>query len=98
MFNEKTLLQVAPAELEDLLRSHPQIGDVAVVGVPHEKFGEAPQAFIVRTNERLTEQDVHQFVNPKVSEYKQLIGGVCFVDRIPKSASGKILRKNLRGH
>uniref|UniRef100_A0A7E4UV43 AMP-binding domain-containing protein n=1 Tax=Panagrellus redivivus TaxID=6233 RepID=A0A7E4UV43_PANRE len=88
--------QVAPAELEDLLLSHHDISDAAVVGVPHEKNGEAPYAFIVRKNPLLTETQIHEFVKEKVAYYKQLNGGIQFVDSIPKSPSGKILRRILR--
>lgn len=41
-------MQVAPAELESILRSHPAVADAAVIGVPHEFYGEAPKAFIIR--------------------------------------------------
>uniref|UniRef100_A0A7E4VL97 AMP-binding domain-containing protein n=1 Tax=Panagrellus redivivus TaxID=6233 RepID=A0A7E4VL97_PANRE len=88
--------QVAPAELEDLLLSHHDISDAAVVGIPDERAGEAPYAFIVRKNPLLTEQQIHEFVNEKVANYKQLTGGIKFVDSIPKSAAGKILRRVLK--
>ncbi len=88
--------QVPPAELEALLLHHPSILDVAVVGVPHERFGEAPKAFVVRNTDYLTETDVVQYVKDNISEHKWLSGGVEFMESIPKSASGKILRRNLR--
>ncbi|KAL3113069.1 hypothetical protein niasHT_013534 [Heterodera trifolii] len=87
--------QVAPAELEDLLLSHAGIKDCAVVGVADELAGEVPKAFVVRTDQTLTESEVKRFVREKVASYKQL-GSVEFVDEIPKSASGKILRRMLR--
>uniref|UniRef100_A0A8R1DXM3 Uncharacterized protein n=1 Tax=Caenorhabditis japonica TaxID=281687 RepID=A0A8R1DXM3_CAEJA len=89
-------LQVAPAELEDLLLSHPKIQDCAVIGIPDSRTGELPKAFVVRADKSLTEQDVKDFVKPKVSPYKQLEGGVEFLEEIPKSAAGKILRRFLR--
>ncbi|CAI2355115.1 unnamed protein product [Caenorhabditis sp. 36 PRJEB53466] len=89
-------LQVPPAELEDLLLSHPKIRDCAVIGIPDAKAGELPKAFVVRADETLSEQDVKDFVKPKVSSYKQLEGGVEFIEEIPKSAAGKILRRFLR--
>ncbi|KAK6732337.1 hypothetical protein RB195_016615 [Necator americanus] len=89
-------LQVAPAELEDILLSHKEIQDAAVIGVPDEKTGEKPRAYVVRANETLTEADVKHFIEEKVSSYKFLTGGVVFVDEIPKSPSGKILRRFLR--
>ena len=88
--------QVAPAELEALLQHHPKIIDAAVVGIPHERLGEAPKAFVVRGNSSLTEEEVQQFVKEKVSEHKWLTGGVEFIEQVPKSASGKILRRKLK--
>lgn len=98
-------LQVAPAELEALLTSHPRIADAAVIGVwNQERETEAPRAYVVqrptpgakREEPRLTEQEVADFVKQNLATHKQLRGGVVFLDEIPKSASGKILRKELR--
>lgn len=89
--------QVAPAELEEILRSHPDLSDAAVVGIPHEKNGEAPRAFVVkRAESQVTEEDIKGFVSEKVSEYKQLEGGVTFLDAIPKNATGKIMRREIK--
>ena len=77
------------------MRGHPDISDVAVIAVPHERFGEAPRAYIVRNSDSLTEEKVHEFVNAEVADFKRLSGGLEFIDVVPKSASGKILRKNL---
>ena len=91
--------QVAPAELEALLQSHPQIADAGVIGVPNERLGEAPKAFVVvHSNTSLTEGEVTEYVRKNVAEHKWLVGGVQFVEAIPKSASGKILRKNLKSY
>jgi acyl-CoA synthetase (AMP-forming)/AMP-acid ligase II len=90
------LCQVAPAELEEILRSHPEIEDAAVFGVPNERAGEVPRAFVVPRRPDISEEDVKQFVAAKVSEHKWLKGGVQFVTRIPKSPSGKILRRDLK--
>ncbi|CAD6191621.1 unnamed protein product [Caenorhabditis auriculariae] len=89
-------LQVAPAELEDLLLSHPRIRDCAVIGIPDANAGEVPKAFVVRADDKLSEEEVKAFVKSKVSAYKQLAGGVEFINEIPKSAAGKILRRFLR--
>ena len=59
-------LQVAPAELEAVLLTHPKIADAAVIGVPNERMGEAPRAFVVRKDEGLTEKEVNEFVAEKV--------------------------------
>ncbi|ODM98590.1 4-coumarate--CoA ligase 2 [Orchesella cincta] len=87
--------QVAPSELEDIMRKHPDVADVAVVGVKHERFGEAPRAYIVKKNEKLSEDDINNFLKPQLSEHKQLVGGIEFIDTIPKAASGKILKRQL---
>jgi len=90
--------QVPPAEIEDLLRTMQGVKDVAVIGVPHEKFGEAPRAYVVRQEagaDNLTEEDVKDYVAKNLTSYKQLAGGVEFLDIIPKSAAGKILRRVL---
>lgn len=89
--------QVAPAELEEILRSHPDITDAAVVGVDHERNGEAPRAFVVKRPEsQATEEDIQKFVAKKVVEYKHLVGGVQFLDTIPKNTTGKILRREIK--
>lgn len=88
--------QVPPAELEALLLTHPAIADAAVVGVPDHEGEEIPMAFVVRRPDAaLSEQDVMAFVADKVAPYKK-VRRVAFIDAIPKSASGKILRKDLR--
>ncbi|KAK6737593.1 hypothetical protein RB195_019977 [Necator americanus] len=88
--------QVPPAELENILLCHPMIHDAAVVGIQDAERGEIPKAYVVRSSNELTESEVKSFVNDKVSPYKQLSGGVEFVKEIPKSPSGKILRRVLR--
>jgi acyl-CoA synthetase (AMP-forming)/AMP-acid ligase II len=85
--------QVAPAELEALLLKHPKIADAAVIPVGDEDAGEVPKAFVV-TREPLEAAEVMTFVEQHVAHYKR-IRHVAFVDSIPKSASGKILRRVL---
>ncbi|MDH5797611.1 MAG: AMP-binding protein [Paracoccaceae bacterium] len=88
--------QVAPAELEAVLNAHPGIMDAAVIGVPDEEAGELPMAFIVPVaGVDLSEEDVKAHVAGQLATYKKL-SRVAFVDAIPKSASGKILRRLLR--
>lgn len=88
--------QVPPAELEALLITHPEIKDAAVVSMQDELAGEVPVAFVVRTQgSEISENDIKQFVAKEVVFYKR-IHKVFFADSIPKSPSGKILRKDLR--
>lgn len=71
------LRQVPPAEMEAVLRSHPDIQEAAVIGVPDERCGEVPKAFVVTTKgSKVTEEDIKDFIKNKVSEYKQLRGKV----------------------
>jgi 4-coumarate--CoA ligase len=88
--------QVAPAELEALLLTHPAVADAAVIGLPDDEAGEVPVAFVVlKPGQSATEDDVGAFVAGQVAHYKHL-RRVTFIDAIPKSASGKILRRVLR--
>ena len=68
--------------------------DVAVVGVKNEKSGEVPRAFIVGSR-HLTADSIHSHMMKHLAKHKQLAGGVVFINEIPKSASGKILRRQL---
>ena len=89
------VFQVPPAELEALLLSHPNVNDVAVIGIPDLVSGELLKAFVVRRGD-ITSEELKQFGASKVPPEKKLRGGVEFVEKIPKSASGKILRRLLR--
>ncbi|XP_075669222.1 4-coumarate--CoA ligase-like 9 [Castanea sativa] len=88
--------QVAPAELEHLLQSHPEIVDAAVIPYPDEEAGQVPIAFVVRQPQSsIGEAEIIDFVAKQVSPYKK-IRRVTFVNSLPKSATGKLLRKDLR--
>lgn len=88
--------QIAPAELEALLLSHPKIQDAAVIGVRGDDGEEIPKAFVVAAQDAgLSADDVMAFVAGHVAPHKK-VRRVEFIDAVPKSASGKILRKDLR--
>ena len=94
--------QVPPAELEGYLADHELVDDVAVVGVESAELGtEVPRAYIVRKGglkavQQGDDQNIIQWLNAKVANHKKLRGGVNFVDVVPKSATGKILRRILK--
>jgi acyl-CoA synthetase (AMP-forming)/AMP-acid ligase II len=90
-------LQVAPAELEALLLSHEYILDAAVIGVDADGgTNEVPRAYVVADKNKISGKEIQEWVKKNVASHKQLRGGVVFLDAIPKSPSGKILRKDLR--
>jgi acyl-CoA synthetase (AMP-forming)/AMP-acid ligase II len=86
--------QVAPAELEALIVTHPQVSDVAVVGVPDPEAGELPKAYVVPAGEELDADALIEWVAGKVAPQKR-VRLVEEIDEIPKSPSGKILRRVL---
>ena len=89
--------QVPPAELESLLLTHPAVADAAVVGAPDDEAGEIPVGFVVlKPEESLSEDELMAFVAGQVANYKQL-RRVTFIDAVPKSASGKVLRRAASG-
>ena len=88
--------QVAPAELEALLLTNPKIADAAVTGLPDDEAGEIPVAHVVlKPGADASAEEIQAWVAEQVATYKQL-RQVTIVDAIPKSASGKILRRLLR--
>lgn len=95
-------MQVAPAELEAHLLDHPAVADCAVIGVPDEAAGEIPKAFVVKSpaagndDDAATTAAIMKHVQDHKARHKWLKGGIEYVDVIPKSPSGKILRRLLR--
>ncbi|KAL2183255.1 acetyl-CoA synthetase-like protein [Thermothelomyces heterothallicus CBS 203.75] len=94
--------QVAPAELEAHLLTHPAVDDCAVIAVPDERDGEVPKAFVVTPasmasrNKEEVAAEIIKHVRDHKAHYKWLKGGIEFIDAVPKSPSGKILRRLLR--
>ena len=87
---------VYPAEVEKVLSRHPKIENVAIIGVPDEKWGETGKAFVVmKENEELTKEEIHRFLDGKVAKYK-FPTYVEFVKELPLTASGKIKRVDLK--
>ncbi|MEU1511956.1 4-coumarate--CoA ligase family protein [Streptomyces sp. NPDC005811] len=89
--------QVAPAELEALLLTHPAVADAAVIGVYNDEGNEVPHAFVVRrpTAPDLAEGEIAMYVAERVAPYKR-VRQVTFIDAVPRAVSGKILRRQLR--
>jgi acyl-CoA synthetase (AMP-forming)/AMP-acid ligase II len=89
--------QVAPAELEALLLTHPGIADAAVIGEYNDDRNEIPHAFVVRQPAAtdLSEGEVMMYVAERVAPYKR-VRRVTFIEGVPRAASGKILRRELR--
>ena len=86
--------QVAPAELEAVLVTHPAVADAAVIGVPVERDGERPKAFVVSRGVPLDREELSAYVAERVAPYKRL-GAIEEIDELPKSLTGKLLRRVL---
>lgn len=85
---------IGPAELEDVLFEHPAVKDCAVIGKPDPEAGEIPKAFVVVEGE-VTAEELMEFVEERVAGYKR-IREIEFIEKIPRSPSGKILKAELR--
>lgn len=92
-------LQIAPAEIEALLIGHEKILDAAVIGVPDPVIpgNEIPRAFVSRQpgKDPIMEEEVKQYVKDNLAAYKQVRGGVVFIEQVPRNPTGKILRRKL---
>lgn len=93
-------LQVAPAELEAHLLAHPAVADCAVIAIPDDAAGEVPKAIVVKSasagSDEAAAEAIKKHVQDHKARHKWLKGGVRFIDVVPKSPSGKILRRLLR--
>lgn len=88
---------VPPVELEFIIRTHPAVSDVAVVGVPHPVHSEVPRAFVVlHEGKTATEDELKEFVKGQVAYWKELRGGVRFLKALPLLPLGKVDRKALK--
>lgn len=88
--------KIWPAELENALAAHPGVREVAVVGVPHPKWGETPKAaVVVREGSEVTEEELIEWTRARAGSYKK-VTGVRFVDELPKTPIGKVLRRAVR--
>ena len=85
---------VFPAEVEELLSSHQQIREAAVIGVDDEKFGQRLKAFVVTREEQLSEDDVKKYVKENLANYK-VPREVVFVEELPRNATGKVVKREL---
>ncbi|KAK5643733.1 hypothetical protein RI129_007578 [Pyrocoelia pectoralis] len=84
--------QVAPAELEAVIRGYKDVYEVCVIGIPDKRCGEVPRAYVVpKPNSRINIEELQHYVSSKLVRYKHLMGGVVVVNDLPKNASGKIL-------
>lgn len=86
---------VYPSEIEEVVTQHPKVLEAAAIGVPDEKSGEVPKLFVVKKDESLTAEEVLAFTKQNLTGYKQP-RYVEFLQELPKSNVGKILRKDLR--
>jgi len=91
-------LQVSPSELEEVLLQHAGVADAGVVGVPDDRAGELPRAYVVKSGKHagLKEAELHSYMEKHLSKHKQLLGGIKFVKELPKNPSGKLLRRVLQ--
>jgi len=87
---------ISSLEIEGVLYEHPAVHEAAVIAIPHEKWGETPHAFIVlRDNETVTEADIISFSRERLAHFKA-ITGITFVNELPRNASGKVLKVQIR--
>ena len=87
---------ISPDEVENVLYSYPKIEEAAVIGVPSEEWGQEPRAVVVlKKGEKATPEEIMEFCRAKLSGFKRP-RSVVFVNELPKTSTGKILRRTLR--
>src|SRR5690606_16501437 len=87
---------IYPSDLEAVVRRHPAVAEVAVVGVPSEKWGETPVAYVVK-KEAVSEEALLAWANERLGKTQRL-AAVRFLDALPRSPIGKVLKRELRAH
>lgn len=91
------IFKVSPTEIESVIQEHPDVHEVGVVGVPHLESTSVARAFVVlKPGRQCTEESICQFVATKLPTYKQLHGGVQFMDSLPESRGNKLDRPALK--
>ena len=86
---------VYPGDLEDAVMLHPGVVEAGAIPIPDERAGEVPKIFVVRRDESLTEDELFAFLGDKLTRYKQP-KAIEFLDELPKTNVGKVLRRGLR--
>lgn len=90
-------LNVYPSDIEAVLLEHPQVADAAVIGVPHEKWGEAPVACVIaKPGAEMDAEELKEWVNGRVAKHQRLIDVVLRKEDFPRNALGKVLKVQLR--
>ncbi|RXG72647.1 Luciferin 4-monooxygenase [Armadillidium vulgare] len=87
--------QVSSTEIENELQQHPLVEECCVIGKPDLEHGEVPLAFVI-AKEEVSEEELQNFMKDKLSDFKQLKGGIKFVQTLPKTENGKILKRELK--
>uniref|UniRef100_T1H1B7 AMP-binding enzyme C-terminal domain-containing protein n=1 Tax=Megaselia scalaris TaxID=36166 RepID=T1H1B7_MEGSC len=88
---------ISPSEIEELVLEIPEVADICVVGIPDVVTINLPAALVIRKNgSTLSQEAIQKYVADKMPHYKHLTGGVYFVDSLPRTPSGKILRRKAK--
>lgn len=90
-------VNVYPRDIEEIAAKHPAVNEVAVYGVPHEKWGETPCAAVtLKDGEKVTEEDLKSWINSKVDAAFQRVSEAVILDEFPRNVAGKVLKRELR--
>jgi len=90
-------VKVYPKDIEEVAARHPDVREVAVFGIPHERWGETPVAAVVLKDGATTDaESLREWINARVSARYQRIGRVMVLDDFPRNAAGKTLKRDLR--